>query len=69
MTIYLIQAQKQGGLFCQPELSASRYASELRKLQLEKQGMTVTIDKYEVKTQGVNFNSISQSTGLTFNIG
>lgn len=69
MTIYLIQAQKKGGALCQPELSASRYASELRKQHLESRGMTVTITKYEVKTQGSNFNSISQSNGTTFKIG
>ena len=71
MTIYLISARDKGAQVAfgyMPELSASRYAAELRKLQLEKEGLIAEISTYEVKTQGCNFNSIAQ-TGGTFNIG
>lgn len=69
MRIYLISTREtHDGFSYMPELTASRYAAELRKLQLEKEGYTVEINRYEVKTQGPNFNSISQ-TSQTFKIG
>lgn len=71
MTIYLISCRDRGAqqIFSyMPELTASRYAAELRRQHLEKEGLVAEISKYDVKTQGVNFNSIAQTSG-TFNIG
>lgn len=61
MTIYLITPIKPGPVFAQPELTASEYAAHERKKYLETAGYTATtISAYEVKTQGVNFNTIAQ---------
>ena len=67
MRIYLISTRDKGSSYMS-ELTASRYAAELRKQQLEKEGYTVDISRYEVKTQGPNINSISL-TSRTFKIG
>lgn len=65
MTIYHIQAQKLEGdkvTTYMPELTASQRAAEDRKHYLMEQGMTyVFITEYNVKTQGVNFNTIAQA--------
>lgn len=65
MTIYHIQSQKVEGdkvTTYMPELTASERAAQERKRYLMEQGMTyVFITEYEVKTQGVNFNTIAQA--------
>lgn len=69
MRIYLISTRDKGGFSFMPELTASRYAAEFRKQMLEEEGYTVDISRYEVKTQGPNFNSISLTSLRTIKIG
>lgn len=59
MTIYAITATKGTETFM-PELTCSAYMAQIRKEQLKKNGYLVNITQYEVKTQGKNFNTISQ---------
>lgn len=57
-TITAVQIGKNTDFY--PELTCSEYVARIRKEQLEKNGYIANITQYEVKTQGKNFNSISQ---------
>lgn len=60
MKIYLITPAKPGPVFAQPELTASEWAANTRKAFLMSIGYTATtINAYEVKTQGANFNTVA----------
>ena len=65
MIIYHIQGQKRRDdgtvVTFIPELTASEYAASQRKRYLLEHGFadSVCITYYDVKTQGVNFNTIA----------
>lgn len=65
MKIYMIRAKDRGQKVFDymPELTASEWAAKERKKLLEKD-FDVTIDEFEVKTQGSNFHSISQTSKI-----
>lgn len=63
MKIYVIRIKDrvQQTFEYMPELTASLYSARTRRAQLE-QDYIVTIDEYEVKTQGPNFNHIANKS-------